>query len=53
VLQTKFHSGSGFPPLGSGLKSDSKKLDSEHLCCLQTCCTSEGQFCSHHLLWLS
>jgi len=30
VLQTGF--GSGFLPLGSGLVSDSKKLDSENLC---------------------
>jgi len=30
VLQTGF--GSGFLPLGSGLESDSKKLESEHLC---------------------
>jgi len=29
VLQTEF--GSGFLPLGSGLDSDSKKLESEHL----------------------
>jgi len=29
VLQTGF--GSGFLPLGSGLESDSKKLESEHL----------------------
>jgi len=32
VLQTGFGSGSGFLTLGSGLESDSKKLDSEHLC---------------------
>ena len=32
VLQTGFGSGSGFLPLGSGLESDSKKLESEHLC---------------------
>jgi len=31
VLQTGFGSGSGFLPLGSGLESDSKKLESEHL----------------------
>jgi len=30
VLQTGF--GSVFLPLGSGLESDSKKLDSENLC---------------------
>jgi len=29
MLQTGF--GSGFPPIGSGLESDSKKLESEHL----------------------
>jgi len=32
VLQTGFGSGSGFLPLASGLESDSKKLESEHLC---------------------
>jgi len=32
-LQTGFASGSGFLPLGSGLDSDSKKIESEHLCC--------------------
>jgi len=32
VLQTGFGSGSGFLPLGSELESDSKKLESEHLC---------------------
>jgi len=31
VLQTGFGSGSGFLPLGPGLESDSKKLESEHL----------------------
>jgi len=31
VLQTGFWSGSGFLPLGSGLESDSNKLESEHL----------------------
>jgi len=31
VLQTGFELGSGFLPLGSGLESDSKKLESEHL----------------------
>jgi len=31
VLQTGFGSGSGFLPLKSGLESDSKKLESEHL----------------------
>ena len=30
MLQTGF--GSGFLPLGSGLESDSKNLESEHLC---------------------
>jgi len=30
VLQRGF--GSGFLPLGPGLKSDSKKLESEHIC---------------------
>jgi len=33
VLQTAFGSGSGFLPVVSGLESDSKKLESEHLCC--------------------
>jgi len=32
VLQTGFGSRSGFLPLGSGLESDSKKPESEHLC---------------------
>ena len=32
VLQTGFGSGSGFLPLGSGLESDSQKLESEYLC---------------------
>ena len=32
MLQTGFGSGSGFLPLGSGLDSDSEKLESEHLC---------------------
>jgi len=31
VLQTGFGSGTGFLLLGSGLESDSKKLESEHL----------------------
>jgi len=33
VLQTGFGSGSGLLPLGSGLESDSKKLENEHLLC--------------------
>jgi len=32
VSPSGFGSGSGFLPLGSGLESDSKKLESEHLC---------------------
>jgi len=47
VLQTGF--GSGFLPLGSGLESDSKKLESEQLCfrVYLSCFENSTQFFSY------